>query len=59
MSRAESLGWTRRKIKKGWMLICPCGQHLETVHGTPSDRNVARKIARAIDKCGREESHER
>jgi hypothetical protein len=44
---AEKQGWRVRETKKGWMLYAPDGQHMETLHKTPSDwRSIRNTVAR-------------
>ena len=37
MRDAEARGWRFEKGRKYYKAYCPCGDHLHTVHMTPSD----------------------
>lgn len=37
MRAAEARGWRFTKGRKYYKAYCPCGEHLHTVHLTPSD----------------------
>lgn len=39
---AEDQGWTVVKGRKYYRCRCPCGEHLKTIHLTPSDPGYAR-----------------
>lgn len=39
---AEEQGWTVTRGKKYYRCLCACGEHLKTIHLTPSDPNYVR-----------------
>jgi len=44
LDQAEDQGWTVDKGKKYFMMKCPCGLHMKTVHLTPSGNNYKRNL---------------
>lgn len=44
LKEAESKGWEVSKDKKYFKMKCPCGDHLKSVHLTPSNPNYKRNL---------------
>ena len=53
----ERQGWTAAKGKGYFKTRCPCGQHAQTIHLTPSGRNYRRGIKGVLRRqtCWEEE----
>lgn len=51
----DELGWRIEDPPTYYRLFCPCGDHMETVHLTPSDpryeRNKRKQIERTMRVC--------
>lgn len=41
---AEAQGWRVEKTRKYYKMYCPCGEHIKTVHLSPSDPNYQKNL---------------
>lgn len=37
-------GWTIEKRKKYYRVFCPCGDHMRSIHLTPSNPNYSKNV---------------
>lgn len=44
LEEAASQGWRVDRGNRYWKMWCPCGEHMKTVHVSPSDPNYARNL---------------
>jgi hypothetical protein len=50
LADAETRGWQVKRGKGYPLILCPCGEHMETVHLTPSSPNYFRNKRRYLER---------